>query len=148
MSAGDAGARDPDRRARRRLNLPPWWVLCRDVGLLLFGVTAFGGYMLSLLDEVGDNRTTEALADAAERDAYEAECRFDLAQPVERLEGEQFDVLVDAAIARGRQDFTAVAELVDRLEQIRDDKADAVAERADAVAECAQRADDVFGSGS
>lgn len=128
----------------------PWWrwQSAAAAGVLGLGISALGGWATSLLDEIGDNRATEALARANERDAYEAECRFGLAQPVEQLESEQFDLLVDMAIARARQDVAELQRLLERLTDIRERKAIAVADRAGAVVECNQRAGDLFDPGS
>ena len=148
MPAADPAPGVPRRRARWRLNLPPWWLLARNVGLLGLGVAAVGGWVNGLIDEIGENRTGAALVRQNDRQAYEQECRFDLAQPVAELEARQIDILVDLAIARARGDAAALQVGLDQLAQLRVDKAEAVADRAGAVEECSSRASALFGPGA
>jgi hypothetical protein len=123
----------------------PWWVLARNLGIAGLGVAAVGGWANGLIDELGDQRATSALADQNDRQAYEQECRFDLAQPVTELDSQQLDVLVDLAIARGAGDAEGLRTGLAELAQIREAKATAVRARAGAVAECSRRADRLFG---
>lgn len=108
------------------------------VAALMFGVG-------NVIDQSGERTSSGALAKALDRQAFEQECRFDLSQPVAELEGAQIDVLVDLAIARGAGDNEALRLGLARLAQIRKDKAEAIAERSDAVDECNRRARALFG---
>lgn len=148
MPAADPAAGDQDRRARRRLTVPHWTDLARSLGLLGLGAAAIIVAVANLVDERGEGDTVHALAVAADRQAFEQECRFDLAQPVAELEAEQIDVLVDLAIARGAGDTAALQAGLDRLADIRERKRTAVDERAGAVAECQRRAAALFGPGA
>lgn len=146
-AAGDPGS--PYRGARRRLNLSaPWWVLARNLGVFLLGVAAVGGWVNGLVDELGDNQAIAALDQAQDRQAFEQECRFDLGQPVEQLEAQQIDILVDLAIARARNDVAALTKGLADLADLREHKRQAVADRAGAVAECNRRSRALFGAGS
>ena len=138
------GPRGPDRRPRRRLTAP-WHVYARNLGVFGLGLAAVGGWANGLVDELGDNTAVAALAEGQDRQAYEQECRFDIAQPVAELDSAQIDVLVDLAIARGAGDTAALREGLDRLAEIRRDKQTAIERRADAVAECNDRARALFG---
>lgn len=135
---------DPDRRPRRRLNIP-WYVLARNLGLAGLGIAAVGGWINSLVDELGDNRAIAALDDTQDRQAFEQECRYDLGQPVAELEGRQIDVLVDLAIARASGDTAALRDGLDELGRIRKAKQDAIEDRRGAVDECSRRARALFG---
>lgn len=133
-------------RPHRWLQSRRWWraELARDVGTLLLGLAAMGAWANGIVDEVGDNTSIEALARQNDRTAFEQECRFDEAQPVAQLEAEQFDLLVDLAIARGAQDVGALQRGLAELSDLRRRKLLAVADRADAVAECDRRAAALF----
>lgn len=147
MPGTDRSAGSSHRWLRRRLNLhAPWWVLARNLGVFGLGVAAIMVAAANLYDERGENRTVEALEKAQDRQAFEQECRYDLAQPVEALEAQQIDILVDLAIARARQDVAALQKGLADLAQLREDKTAAVQARAGAVAECNRRARALFGT--
>jgi hypothetical protein len=113
--------------------------------MLMLGATALLLGVGNVIDERGEGDTVAALAEAADRQAYEQECRFQLGQPVADLEAEQIDVLVDLAIARAAGDTDALRLGLDQLTDIRERKRTAVEDRAGAVAECNRRASALFG---
>ena len=145
MSGAAGSARGPDRRPRRRLTDRPWTDVARGLGTLGLGIAALLFGVGNVIDESGERTSTGALDQALDRQAFEQECRFDLAQPVEELEAAQIDVLVDLAIARGAGDVEALRAGLDRLTEIREAKTEAIADRAGAVAECSRRARALFG---
>lgn len=122
----------------------PWYRVATSLGMLGLGVTACGGWVLSLVDEAGDNRAIESLSEQGERADYELSCRYDQAQPVAQIEGQQFDALVALAIT-APSDEARQRLLTARLEQLAVAKSVALVERAQAVRECDEKADRLYG---
>lgn len=129
------------------LTAQDWWryqTVLAAAGLML-SLTALLGAGSSYIDEVDDSANNANLRRTVDRQQYEQECRFEIATRVTQIADTQLDKMTDLLGAVALRDRQAITTIIDDLEQLKVDKAEANLDRSDAVAICDRRARELAG---